>query len=109
MQFIVKDHGIGLTEEAQKRIFEGYFSTRDIMNYSSKRPYDFNAGGKGADLLRMKIFSERFNFKISMTSTRCKRIPENDNICPGSINACKEISGSECNGMTIVTCFFPFP
>jgi PAS domain S-box-containing protein len=109
MQFIVKDHGIGLTEEAQKRIFEGYFSTRDIMNYSSKRPYDFNAGGKGADLLRMKIFSERFNFKISLTSTRCKRIPENDNICPGSINACKEISGSECNGMTIVTCFFPFP
>ncbi len=109
MQFIVKDHGIGLTEEAQKRIFEGFFSTRDIMNYSSKRPYDFNAGGKGADLLRMKIFSERFNFKISMTSTRCRRIPENDNACPGSIEACQRIPGPECNGMTIVTCFFPFP
>ncbi|MFA5903668.1 MAG: PAS domain S-box protein [Desulfobacula sp.] len=109
MQFIVKDHGIGLTEEAQKRIFEGFFSTRDIMNYSSKRPYDFHAGGKGADLLRMKIFSERFNFKISMTSTRCRRIPENDDACPGSIEACQRIPGPECNGTTIVTCFFPFP
>ncbi len=109
MQFIVKDHGIGLTEEAQKRIFEGFFSTRDTMSYSSKRPYDFHAGGKGADLLRMKIFSERFNFKISMTSNRCGRIPENKDACPGSIEACRKISGPECNGMTIVTCFFPFP
>ncbi len=109
VQFIVKDHGIGLTEEAQKRIFEGFFSTRDIMNYSSKRPYDFHAGGKGADLLRMKIFSERFNFKISMTSTRCTRIPENNDVCPGSMGDCRKLSGPECDGMTIVTCFFPFP
>jgi PAS domain S-box-containing protein len=109
MQFIVKDHGIGLTEEARKRIFEGFFSTRDIMNYSSKRPYDFHAGGKGADLLRMKIFSERFNFKISMTSTRCQRIPDNADACPGSIEDCQKIPGPECNGTTIVTCFFPFP
>lgn len=109
MQFIVKDHGIGLTDEAQKRIFEGFFSTRDIMNYSSKRPYDFHAGGKGADLLRMKIFSERFNFKISMTSTRCSRIPKNTDACPGTIEACQNIPGPECNGTTTVTCFFPFP
>ncbi|MBU1344589.1 MAG: GAF domain-containing protein, partial [Proteobacteria bacterium] len=61
VEFVVKDHGIGLTRDAQKRIFEGFFSTQETMNYSSKRPFDFNAGGKGADLLRMKIFSERFN------------------------------------------------
>jgi PAS domain S-box-containing protein len=109
MQFIVKDHGIGLTEEARKRIFEGFFSTRDIMNYSSKRPYDFHAGGKGADLLRMKIFSERFNFKISMTSTRCQRIPDNEDACPGSIEDCRKRPGPGCNGTTVVTCFFPFP
>ena len=109
MQFIVKDHGIGLTEEAQKRIFQGFFSNRDIMSYSSKRPYDFHAGGKGADLLRMKIFSERFNFKISLSSKRCQRIPEKDDACPGSIEACQKIPGPECDGMTIVTCFFSFP
>lgn len=108
MQFIVKDHGIGLTRESQKRIFEGFFTTQDTMNYSSKRPYDFNAGGKGADLLRMKIFSERYNFKISMTSNRCKKIPLDTDACPGSIDACMKNGPSPCNGMTIVTCFFPF-
>ncbi len=109
MQFIVKDHGIGLTREARKRIFEGFFSTQETMNYSSKRPFDFNAGGKGADLLRMKIFSEKYNFKISMTSQRCLRIPKNKDACPGSIQECSKIPGPECNGMTTVTCFFPFP
>ncbi len=107
--FIVEDHGIGLTTEAQKRIFEGFFSTQETMNYSSKQPFDFNAGGKGADLLRMKIFSERFNFKISMTSKRCARIPKNKDVCPGSIKACEKMSGDACDGKTIVTCFFPFP
>ena len=107
VEFMVKDHGIGLTKEAQKRIFEGFFSTQDTLNYSSKRPFDFNAGGKGADLLRMKIFSEKFNFKISMVSKRCGRIPENKDACPGSIHECKKISGPACDGMTIVTCFFP--
>ncbi|MCF6248431.1 MAG: GAF domain-containing protein [Desulfobacula sp.] len=109
VQFIVKDHGIGLTPDAQKRIFEGFFTTQNTMKYSSKRPYDFNAGGKGADLLRMKIFSERYNFKITMTSKRCQRIPANEDTCPGSIKACDKIPGSPCDGMTIVTCFFPYP
>ncbi|MBE9592542.1 MAG: HAMP domain-containing histidine kinase, partial [Proteobacteria bacterium] len=63
-ELVVHDYGVGIIEEAQRRIFEGFFTTQDTMVYSSKRPYDFNAGGKGADLLRMKIFSERYNFKI---------------------------------------------
>ncbi len=109
MMFVVKDHGIGLTQEARKRIFEGFFANRDTMSYSSGRPYDFNAGGKGADLLRMKIFSERFDFRISMTSRRCSKIPENKDACPGSVAYCQKIPGPSCNGMTIVTCFFPFP
>ena len=104
---MVKDYGIGLTEEAQKRIFEGFFATQDTLKYSSKRPFDFNAGGKGADLLRMKIFSERYNFKISMTSQRCQRLPETGDICPGSIEACNSMDKGPCNGTTTVTCFFP--
>ena len=108
VEFIVKDHGIGLTHEVQKRIFEGFFSTQETMDYSSKRPFDFNAGGKGADLLRMKIFSEKYNFKISMTSKRCRHMPGNRDRCPGSIKECKQNSTSECGGETIVTCFFPF-
>jgi len=51
---VVHDYGVGIIEDAQKRIFEGFLSTQDTMAYSSKRAFDFNAGGKGADLLRMK-------------------------------------------------------
>ncbi|MBT8369906.1 MAG: hypothetical protein KJO34_03020, partial [Deltaproteobacteria bacterium] len=36
----------------------------------------------------MKIFSERHNFKINMTSTRCKFIPQESDICPGKISRC---------------------
>ncbi len=109
VQFVVKDHGTGLTQEAQKRIFEGFFATQETLKYSSKRPYDFNAGGKGADLLRMKIFSERYHFKISMTSQRCSRIPKTVDACPGSKEECSKLGGPPCDGGTIVTCFFPFP
>ena len=107
IQFIVKDHGIGLTKEAQKRIFEGFFITQETMDYSSKQPFDFNAGGKGADLLRMKIFSEKYNFKISMTSKRCQSIPDNKDKCPGSMEECQKQAKSACGGETIVICSFP--
>ncbi|MCP4673134.1 MAG: GAF domain-containing protein [Desulfobacula sp.] len=107
VQFIVKDHGIGLTKETQKRIFEGFFSTQKTMDYSSKRPFDFNAGGKGADLLRMKIFSEKYNFKISMASKRCRHIPDDMDICPGVVGECNKNTKPACGGETIVTCLFP--
>jgi len=55
-------------------------------------------GGKGADLLRMKIFSEKYNFNISMTSKRCQHVPEKINRCPGSIEKCKKDVKSPCGG-----------
>jgi signal transduction histidine kinase len=88
VELIVHDYGVGITEDSQRRIFEGFFTTRDTMAYSSKRPFDFNAGGKGADLLRMKIFSERYNFKIGMTSRRCRYLPGESDQCPGRISTC---------------------
>jgi PAS domain S-box-containing protein len=84
----VRDYGVGITKVNQPRIFEGFFATQDTMDYSSKQPFDFNAGGKGADLLRMKIFSERYNFNIHMTSSRCKYIPLDKDVCPGRISEC---------------------
>ena len=111
-ELMIHDYGVGIVEEDRKRIFEGFFSTRETMNYSSKRPFDFNAGGKGADLLRMKIFSERYNFKLEMESIRCRYIPKDSDICPGDISLCGFCSRNEdCydSGETIVTLFFQNP
>jgi PAS domain S-box-containing protein len=108
--FLVRDYGVGIPEEARKRIFEGFFPARDTMAYSSKRPFDFNAGGKGADLLRMKIFSERHHFEIEMASTRCRHIPKDTDVCPGRISQCSFCSGIEdCHktGGTIFSIYFP--
>ncbi|MFN2359307.1 MAG: sensor histidine kinase, partial [Desulfotignum sp.] len=109
VEFVVQDHGIGLTPEAQKRIFEGFFTTQETLDYASKQPFDFNAGGKGADLLRMKIFSERYHFTISMTSKRCSRLPKDTDICPGSKEACSKLPGPPCDGHTRVVVLFALP
>jgi PAS domain S-box-containing protein len=108
--FLIRDYGVGIPEEAQRRIFEGFFSTRDTMAYSSKRPFDFNAGGKGADLLRMKIFSERYHFQIDMASTRCRHLPTEADVCPGRISGCALCSKLEdCHqsGGTLFSLYFP--
>ena len=107
---LVRDYGVGIPEEARRRIFEGFFSTRDTMAYSSKRPFDFNAGGKGADLLRMKIFSERYHFQIDMASTRCSHIPKETDVCPGRISDCpfcSQIEDCHKTSGTIFSLYFP--
>jgi signal transduction histidine kinase len=109
-ELVVRDYGIGITEDAQRRIFEGFFTTQDTMAYSSRRPFDFNAGGKGADLLRMKIFSERYHFKIEMTSSRCPFLPLDTDVCPGRISRCplcSQTGGCHRSGGTTFTLYFP--
>jgi len=107
---LIHDYGVGIPEEAQKRIFEGFFHTQDTMAYSSKRSFDFNAGGKGADLLRMKIFSERYHFQIDMASARCKHLLKDTDVCPGRISQCPFCSGTESchqSGGTVFSLYFP--
>lgn len=109
-RMVVHDYGVGINEEDQRRIFEGFFTTQDKMKYSSKRPFDFNAGGKGADLLRMKIFSERYNFRIDIESSRCPYIPKESGVCPGRISNCAHsIDKEDCfhSGGTIFSLYFP--
>jgi PAS domain S-box-containing protein len=109
---LVRDYGVGVVEGAQRRIFEGFFSTQQTANYRTGKPFGFNAGGKGADLLRMKIFSERFNFTIHMESTRCRFIPGEEDLCPGRISKCIFCSTTnDCHGSggTTFSLFFPPP
>jgi len=84
----VQDFGIGITEENQKYIFDGLFHTQETDSYASKKPYDFNAGGKGLDLLLMKLYGQRLGFALSMESRRCIHLPTDKDLCPGRISAC---------------------
>jgi PAS domain S-box-containing protein len=110
-EFEVKDNGVGISEENQRLIFDDYFIVYEPMQYSTRKPYDFDAGGKGFDLLRMKFFSEKYNFNLRMFSEPCQLIEQNSGTCPGSINDCEpariskncELSG----GTTMTVQFYP--
>jgi len=104
------DSGIGITPQNQKMIFGGFFHTQETDLYSSKTPYAFNAGGSGSDLLRIKIFSERFGFSVDFDSARCKFIPEDMDRCPGRISSCEHIAEkSECISASGSTFSIKFP
>ena len=83
----VHDFGVGIPEAFQERIFEGLFPVQEPSAYSTGKPYDFNAGGKGLDLLRIKIFSERYGFSIHMSSRYCPHAAAGG--CPGRISRCE--------------------
>ena len=88
-ELIITDYGIGFTKEKLHLIFENYFAPPESIYYSTKNAYDFNAGGSGFDLLRIKIFSEFYNFKIEINSERCSVIPNDNDLCPGDIDLCQ--------------------
>ena len=89
IQIKVQDFGIGITKENQQDLFYGLFHTLDTELYTSKKPYDFGAGGKGLDLLKTKVYGKRFGFDISVGSQRCIHLPNERDLCPGKISLCK--------------------
>jgi len=95
IQITVRDYGVGITRTNRDLIFGGFFHTQDTDMYSSKRPYQFNAGGAGADLLRIKVFSERMDFSVRFETRRCPYIPADTDICPGKISSCEFIRNRE--------------
>jgi len=88
IQLKVTDFGVGITKENQRHLFDGLFHALDTELYTSKKPYEFGAGGKGLDLLRIKTYGQRFGFDISVGSQRCTYLPTERDLCPGNISEC---------------------
>lgn len=87
----VEDTGVGITLQDQEFIFEGFHCTQRTDEYSSKKPFDFDAGGKGLEMLRLKVLSESGYFDIRFETRRCKYVPTNTDHCPGKISACTQV------------------
>ena len=105
----VTDCGVGISEENQRYIFDGLFHTKETERYASRTPYDFDAGGKGLDLLRMKAYAGRFGFGLTVKSTRCRHLPREGDVCPGDISRCrfcKTLDGCVESGGTTFTVSF---
>jgi signal transduction histidine kinase len=104
------DRGVGITEENQGSLLDGLFHTKETELYSTKKPFDFGAGGKGLDLLRIKYYAQRYGFDISLKSKRCVYIPTDRDICPGNIaqcEHCKTVDDCKESGGTTFTVTFP--
>jgi len=93
--FRVKDTGIGIPEESRDLILDGFYPVQDTESYSSGRPYSFNAGGKGIDLLRIRMFSEIYGFKLSFTSRRCEHLNRSMVQWPGQVAHCPHCESTE--------------
>jgi len=91
----ITDHGVGITPTNQEMIFSGFFHTQSTAFYASKSPYAFNAGGTGADLLRIKSFAKRLGFEVTFSSTRCPFLPRDEDVCPGKIAECRFVSSPQ--------------
>ncbi len=107
--FQVADHGIGIPWSDREFLFKAFHQTQDSERYSTRNPFDFDAGGKGLELMGLKILSEEGFFSIGFESQRCRYIAKSGESCPGSIRACrfaKDIRECEQSGGTTFSVLF---
>ncbi|MFH0821470.1 MAG: response regulator [Pseudomonadota bacterium] len=89
----VRDCGVGIAPEDERFIFEPFHHTQQTDQYSTRSYFDFNAGGKGLELMHLKIMSDTGAFAVSFKSRRCRHIQENGHVCPGRISSCGYVGG----------------
>jgi len=110
VELVVRDYGVGLSEENQRRLRQGFFPIPESRDHASGEGFDFDADGRGIGLLRIKLFSERYGFKIGISSSRCSFISEQGEACPGNIHGCRFCTKeTDCHGSggTIFRVHFP--
>ncbi len=91
----VKDYGVGIPLMDFEFIFKGFHHTQNTDEYSTKKPFDFNAGGKGLELLQLKNLCALNGFLIDFDSERCGFIPLSTDHCPGDISLCPHVKTVE--------------
>ena len=91
----VQDHGVGITASDREFIFDAFYHTQETEQYSTRKPFDFDAGGKGLELMHLKILSEGGAFDISFESRRCYYLNTRLDQCCGNIASCPYISDLE--------------
>jgi len=95
--FTVKDTGIGIPDKDKEFISAGFYPVQDTDDYSTGRQYSFNAGGKGIDLLRIRMFSELYGFRLSFKSQRCPHLDSSGDNCPADALQCPHCqSAADC-------------
>lgn len=94
----VRDTGIGIPLSEIPFIFDGFHHTQPTEEYSSKKPYYFDAGGKGLELLRLKVLSETYPFEITFETNRCRHLPTRQDRCPGDITQCSQAENEDACG-----------
>jgi len=105
----VQDHGVGITASDREFIFEAFHHTQETEQYSTRKPFDFNAGGKGLELMYLKILSEEGAFDISFQSRRCYYLNTRLDQCCGNISSCpyiSELEGCKKSGGTTFSVLF---
>jgi PAS domain S-box-containing protein len=88
----VEDRGVGILREDQPFIFEAFHHTQDTEHYSTKKPFDFNAGGKGLELMQLKMLADEGWIDIKFETVRCVYLPTHREHCPGAICMCEHVS-----------------
>ena len=101
----VIDTGVGISDQDQPYIFDGLFHATETDLYTSGRPYDFGAGGKGLELLKVKVYSKRYGFDVSMSSKRCPHVPTEGDLCPGDAASCPHVQSVDGCGATCGSTF----
>jgi len=108
----VSDTGFGIPDQDQKIVMKGFYHPDETERYSTGRPYSFNAGGRGLDLQRIKVFSQIYGLGFFFKSRRCEHLNGSLERCPGDALRCPACSTMEdCShsGGSTFEVTFPLP
>lgn len=106
----VEDRGVGIEPADRDFIWQGFYHTQPTELYATRKPFDFGAGGKGLELMRLRLLAEEGVFDLDFDSSRCVYLAGGGDCC-GRISDCPHIETPEqCirSGGTVFTVRFPW-